>query len=173
MTGMNQQPALDLPWHGGYFVQKAKLGDKKVTLLKSEDQIELERAKDPSICLRSIKNRKGYQPVEVTISNRFLPQFKRYLQVRHYYLNGGSDARLFPFTAGLINKRRHALQAAFPETQRLGAHKARAGVSDSILTSTNDPHVASEILQNAPQTLIKHYAAGTQKAHIQGGWWIF
>lgn len=168
MTGMNQQPVLDLPWHGGYFVQKAKQGNKTVTLLKSEDQIELERAKGPSICLRSIKNRKGYQPVEVTISNRFLPQFKRYLQVRHYYLNGASDARLFPFTSGLINSRRQALQAAFPEIQRLGARKARAGVSDSILTSTNDPHVASEILQNAPQTLIKHYAAGTQKAHIQG-----
>lgn len=168
MTGMNQQSALDLPWYGGYFVQKGKQGEKTLTLLKLEDQAKLEQGEDPSVYLRSIKNRKGYQPVEVTISNRFLPQFKRYLQLRGYYLNTKADARLFPFTAKLVNPKRQALQAAFPEIPRLGAYKARAGVSDSILTTTNDPHVVAGILQNDPKTVIKHYAAGTQKAHIEG-----
>lgn len=168
MTGMNQQSALDLPWYGGYFVQKAKQGNKTIILVKLEDQSELVQREDPSVYLRSIKNRKGYQPVEVTIGNRFLPQFKRYLQLREYYLNGRTDARLFPFSNRLILHKRIALQTRFPEVQKLGAYKARAGVSDSILTSTNDPHVVSEILQNAPQTVIRHYAAGTQKAHIQG-----
>jgi len=168
ITGMNQQPALDLPWYGGYLVQKSKQGYKTVMLLSHEDQTELEKGTTSISYLRSIKNRKGYQPVEVTISNRFLPEFKQYLQIRNYYLNGRTDARLFPFSIKLINNKRHALQQTFPEIPKLGAHKARAGISDSILTTTNDPHVAAQIMQNAPETLIKHYAAGTQKQHIQG-----
>tara|TARA_R110002049_G_scaffold308491_1_gene512686 strand:+ start:1591 stop:3570 length:1980 start_codon:yes stop_codon:yes gene_type:complete len=168
MTGMNQQSALDLPWYGGYFVQKGKQGNKTVRFVKHEDQFKLEQEGDPNIYLRSIKNRKGYQPVEVTISNRFLPLFERYLKLRDYYLNARVDARLFPLAATLVYHKRYSLQAAFPEIPRLGAHKARAGVSDSILTTTNDPHVAAGILQNDPKTVIKHYAAGTQKAHIEG-----
>jgi hypothetical protein len=168
MTGMNQQPALDLPWYGGYFIQKSKQGNKTITLLKPEDQSDLERVESPHLYLRSIKNRKGYQPVEVTISNRFLPQFKRYLQLRHYYLNGRTDARLFPLSAKLIGQKREALHRAFPETHKLSTHQARASVSDNILTTTNDPHVAAQVLQNDPKTVIKHYAAGTQKGHIKG-----
>lgn len=168
MTGMNQQPALELPWYGGWFVQKAKQENRTVTLVMPEDQRKLEKEEDPNIYLRSIKNRKGYQPVEVTISNRFLPQFKRYLQLREYYLNGRADTRLFPISIKTILHRRHSLQTTFPEVPKLGALKARAGVSDSILTSTNDPNVAAQILQNSPKTIIKHYAAGTQKSHIQG-----
>lgn len=168
MTGMNQQPALDLPWHGGYFVQKAKQGNKTVTLVRPEDQCKLEKEDNPNLYLRSIKNRKRYQPVEVTISNRFLPQFKRYLQLREYYLNGRTDARLFPFSNSLIVSKRHSLQTRFPEVSKLGVFKARASVSNSILTTTDDPNVAAQVLQNAPQTIMKHYAAGTQKSHIQG-----
>jgi hypothetical protein len=51
---------------------------------------------------------------------------------------------------------------------KLGALKARASVSDNILGTTNDPNVAAQILQNSPNTIIKHYAAGTQKSHIEG-----
>ena len=167
MTAMNQQPALDIPWYGGYFIQKGKQGNKTITLLKTEDQSDLERTKEPSIYLGSIKNRKGYEPVEVTLSNRFLPQFKQYLQLRHYYLNGGADARLFPFTTSLISSKRDYLHNCFPEIPKLGAHQARANASDSILTATDDPQVAAQVLQNDPKTIIKHYAAGTQKSHIK------
>lgn len=168
MTGMNQQSALDLPWYGGWFVQKAKQRNSTLVLLMPEDQYRLEQEDDPNTYLRSIKNRKGYQPVEVTISNRFLPQFKRYLQLREYYLNGRADARLFPFSSKLVAHKRHSLQMTFPEVPKLGALKARASVSDSILGTTNDPNVAAQILQNSPNTIIKHYAAGTQKSHIEG-----
>jgi hypothetical protein len=166
VTGMNQQPALDLPWYGGYSIQKGKQGDKIITLLKVEHELEFDRKTKSSAYLRSIKNRKGYQPIEVTISNRFLSKFRSYLQLREYYLNGSTDARLFPFVASLIAQKRHAIHKAFPEIPKLGAHKARASISDNILTATNDPRVASQILQNDPKTLIKYYAAGTQKSRI-------
>ncbi|NOY73927.1 MAG: hypothetical protein GXP14_16425 [Gammaproteobacteria bacterium] len=168
MTGMNQQPALDLPWYGGYFIQKAKQGHKTITLLKPEDQTELEQAKEPSLYLRSIKNRKAYEPVEVAITNRFLPLFKRYLELRNYYLKGSNNARLFPFSVKLVHQKRESLNKAFPEIPKLTAHIIRASVSDSILTATNDPQIAAQILQNDPKTIIKYYAAGTQKGHIQG-----
>ena len=168
MTGMNQQPALDLPWYGGYFIQKAKRGSKTITLLKPEDQSEIEQVEEPSVYLRSIKNRKGYEPIEVMITNRFLPQFKRYLQLRHYYLKGDNNARLFPFSTILMNAKRQSLNKTFPEIPKLTPQIARASVSDNILTSINDPNVAAQVLQNDPKTVIKHYAAGTQKGQIQG-----
>lgn len=168
ITGMNQQPALDLPWYGGYFIQKGRQGTKTIFLLSSEAESELVNAKEPNLYIRSIKNRKGYQPVEVEISNRFLPMFKKYLQLRKYYLNGVNDARLFPFSAVIINRRRESLFKNFPEIPRIGARTARAGVSDYILTEVNDPSVAALVLQNDLKTVIKHYAAGTKRAHIQG-----
>jgi len=158
-----------MPWQiQRWLLIHACYRQNKITLVKREDQSELEQAEDPSIYLRSIKHRKAYQPVEVTINNRFLPQFRRYLQLRDYYLNGRQDARLFPFSANLINDRRSSLHAKFPEFPNLGARKARASVSDSILESADDPYVAAQVLQNSPETVIKHYAAGTQKAHIKG-----
>ena len=168
MNGANQQSLLDLPWYGGYFVQKAKQGKKTITLLKPEDQSELELSEEASVYLRSIKNRRGYGPVEVEINNNFLRQFKRYLQLREYYLNGSSNARLFPLSAKNVLSLRRAIHTAFPEIPKLGARKARATLSDDILTTTNDPYVAARILQNDVKTVIKHYAAGTQKAQIQG-----
>lgn len=168
MNGANQQSLLDLPWYGGYFVQKAKQGKKTITLLKPEDQSELEQSEEASVYLRSIKNRRGYGPVEVEINNNFLRQFKRYLQLREYYLNGSSNARLFPFSGKNTTDLRGAIHTAFPEIPKLGAQKARATLSDDILTTTNDPYVAARILQNDVKTVIKHYAAGTQKAQIQG-----
>ena len=168
MNGANQQSLLDLPWYGGYFVQKAKQGKKTITLLKPEDQSELELSEEASVYLRSIKNRRGYGPVEVEINNNFLRQFKRYLQLREYYLNGSSNARLFPLSAENTKSLRAAIHTAFPEIPKLGAQKARATLSDDILTTTNDPYVAARILQNDVKTVIKHYAAGTQKSQIQG-----
>jgi hypothetical protein len=168
MNGANQQSLLDLPWYGGYFVQKAKQGKKTITLLKPEDQSELEQSEEASVYLRSIKNRRGYGPVEVEINNNFLRQFKRYLQLREYYLNGSSNARLFPLSAENAQSVRGVIHTAFPEIPKLGAQKARATLSDDILTTTNDPYVAARILQNDVKTVIKHYAAGTQKAQIQG-----
>ena len=170
MTGMNQQPAIDLPWYGGYFVRKAKQGHKTITLLKPEDDEGLDQIEREAFTtfLRSIKNRKQYQPVEVTISNRFLPMLERYLRIRNYYLEGGEDARLFPFSASAVNRRRDHLHKTFPEIPKLTAHVARASVSDNILSKTNDPLVAAQVLQNDPKTVIKHYAAGTQQGHIQG-----
>ena len=168
MNGANQQSLLDLPWYGGYFVQKAKQGKKTITLLKPEDQSELEVSEEASVYLRSVKNRRGYGPVEVEINHNFLRQFKRYLQLREYYLNGSSNARLFPLSAENTAGLRRTIHAAFPEIPKLGAQKARATLSDDILTTTNDPYVAARILQNDVKTVIKHYAAGTQKAQIQG-----
>ena len=168
MTGMNQQAALSLPWFGGYLVQKSSHGDKLVVLVSVEDQTKFENAKEASVYLRSIKNRKGYQPIEVTISNRFLPQLKRYFLLRAHYLKGKSDSRLFPFTFKLICHKRLYLHSAFPEIPKLGSRQARANLSDAVLNEANNVHVAAQVLQNSPSTVIKHYAAGTQKSHIQG-----
>jgi len=168
MTGLNQQPALDLPWYGGYFIQKAKQGHKTIALLNTVDQVKAEAANAPDVYLRSIKNRKTYQPVDLTITNRFLPFFKQYLKLRHYILQGQDDARLFPFSSKKINRIRETLNKTFPKIPKLTAQNIRATVSDRILSSTNDPQVAAQILHNAPKTVIKHYAAGTQKGHIQG-----
>lgn len=168
MTGMNQQPALDLPWFGGHFSLRAKQGAKNIFLVSSDDQSELECAKEPNAYLRSIKNRKGYQPVEVLVSNRLLPKFNKYMQLREYYLNGESDARLFPFSTTQINDRRTHLHKVFPEVPKLGTRQARASVSDSILTEVNDHEVAALVLQNDVKTVIDCYAAGTRRAHIEG-----
>lgn len=167
MTGMNQQATLSLPWFGGYFIQKSSQGNKIVVLITADDQGEIDDAEDASVYLRSIKNRKGYQPVEVTIGNRFLPQFKSYLQLREYYLRGESDSRLFPFKTKLISHKRGYLHSVFPEIPKLGAQQARANLSDAVLSEANDIHIAAQVLQNAPSTVIKHYAAGTQTSHIK------
>jgi len=167
MTGMNQQAALNLPWVGGYFSQKAKQGNKTVFLVSADDQVALETAKEADVYLRSIKNRKGYQPVEVTITNRILRLFKKYLQLREIYLKKRSSVRLFPFTTNVVEDRRRYLLKQFPEIPKLGPKQARANMSNAILTEVNDPHIAAQILQNTPGTVIKHYAAGTQQSHIQ------
>lgn len=153
-TAMNLAQVLELTWNGDYEVGVERLG------------------------FRAIKGRAGNRVVYFEITAAFLPELKRYLQLRDYFLNGMPCDRLFMSLGvnfvGPPNKMKdYAIDNLFgilmmidPHLPRVKPREWRAAKSDWLIRN-RDPATAALVLQNSESTVLRAYATGSETIHLQ------
>jgi hypothetical protein len=122
---------------------------------------------------RTIKFRASKE-ISFEISTSLLPQFKRFLQLRHFLLDGRSFEKLF-FTFGydlgitrtprkmglkLLYRAYDVLERIDPSLNLVMTRQWRINSADFYIR-TGDTHTAAAIVQNSEKTLQKHYAQGS------------
>lgn len=126
---------------------------------------------------RAIKWRAAGRECHFEISSSFLPNFKRYLKLREYLLNGTACDYLFfttrrhfdptptkmpPCALGYFYR---TLQIIDPQLPKITPSQWRAAKSDWLISYT-DPATTALILQNTEATVLKHYAEGSETKHL-------
>lgn len=153
-TGMNRIQAFDMPWAGVYKSNVERQG------------------------FRVVKWRAGGRNCFFEITSAFLPNFKRFLLLREYLLNGmpyeylffslGQNIKYAPKRLGrdvLFNFHQTLLRID-PMLSAITAREWRAAKSDWLIRNV-DTATAAVILQNTEKTVLKHYAAGSETKHME------
>ncbi len=152
-TGMNWAQAIDLPWSGSF---------TKVATIRQK--------------FRSIKHRAGGKEVYFQLPLRFMPFFKRFLELRDYLLQGYSDFDHLFFTMGnrsacVPTPLKSSLQITSKFLKRIDpkivpvlSRAWRAAKSDWMISRT-DVSTTAQILQNSERTVLKSYATGSVETH--------
>lgn len=125
---------------------------------------------------RSIKFRAQGKQISLETPVTFLPALRKFMELRHWLLNGTSYPYLF-FTlgphnqdaaariaGGAIDKTYKVLQSIDPGLPRWGSRKIRATVAD-YYQRNHDTSVTAKILQNSPETALRKYNAGSAVEH--------
>jgi len=122
---------------------------------------------------RTIKFRAGKE-ITFEISTALLPQFKRFLKLRHYLLDGRSFDNLF-FTFGydlgtnreprkmglkLLYRAYDVLERIDPSLKFVLTRQWRLNSADFYIRA-GDTSIAAAIMQNSERTLQAHYAQGS------------
>ncbi|WEJ62647.1 hypothetical protein [Thiomicrorhabdus lithotrophica] len=121
------------------------------------------------------KGRANHKKVEFKLLKTDYPLFVRFLNLRKAlvaaYGHAEEDCKLlfFSYSKGCFKpfSKTEKFLNVFPEVPKLTAQIARATKSDILLHSTNDIRLVAEILQNTPQTVLRNYAKGTVRGHVQ------
>lgn len=152
-TGMNWSNVTNLSWSDDYDVIPSRQG------------------------FRTIKWRARGRTVVFELSISFLPTFKRFLTLRAYLLQGRTCGYLFfkSNTTALDKAERVlspsgslyvSLKRIDPDICQITSQEWRAAKSDWLIRHT-DPSTAALVLQNTEQTVIKHYAQGSETLHYE------
>lgn len=134
---------------------------------------------------RAIKYRAGGKTVSFRIETGFLPQFRRYLELRKYLLNGvPCDFLFFSYGESLARPPHQVetnniyslyklLRRINPHLQRINLRQWRAAKADWLIRNT-DPSTAALLLQNTERTVLRHYAEGSdeQSASDLGSYFV-
>lgn len=150
-TGMNWSTVQALPWTG-------------------EHELGVERQG-----FRAVKYRAGGRLVSFEIQAIFLPDFRKFLRLRDYLLNGRAFDRLFvasgngvkrvePLKAKALTNIFDSLRRIDPGVPDIKSRQWRAGKSDWLLRKT-DPATTASVLQNSEATVLASYAAGSPTTH--------
>lgn len=158
-TGMNPTQAIDLPWNQ-----------------------EFEYAvKNPSITqqhFRAIKYRANNRLVTFEIGAEFLPQLRRFLELRNYLLQGKHfDFLFFGFGANLTHLASNPIQLTrdtigiffitlrrlSPDIQSIPPRQWRAAKQDFVIRNF-DPASAALAMQHSLDTSLKKYSNGSEVA---------
>ncbi len=148
-TGMNLSNALSIKWDDSYSIEPDVQG------------------------FRSIKYRAQGKEVKFIITNKFIIEFKRFLQIRKYLLNGVDFDYLFlsfghevvpstvkqPDHRGYFNGLYDKMRIYYSDIPTLSARKFRALKSDYLLTN-HDVSTTALLLQNSERTVKKSYSFG-------------
>ncbi|MDO8335470.1 MAG: hypothetical protein Q7T74_01655 [Candidatus Saccharibacteria bacterium] len=137
--------AIDLKWSGEYSISKA----------------------DPKF--RVIKFRAGAKVQNFRVSSDFVPEFEEFLKFRarllgeckcdYLFFSFDSKKGPFPLPEGIVQQFNRTLNRVDPCFRLLRTREWRAAKSDFLLSS-NSPIIASDSLQNTPETIVDHYAEG-------------
>ncbi|HJV88282.1 MAG TPA: hypothetical protein VJ698_22625 [Noviherbaspirillum sp.] len=153
-TGMNWAQAVDMQWFGSY-------GDTSSSIRQK---------------FRSIKFRAGGKEVYYQLPLKFMPLFKRFLQLREYLLQGHPEFEGLFFnlgmnSAGAPGRIKSAmpgistmLRRIDPSFVQIRSRAWRAAKSDWLITRT-DLSTTARLLQNSERTVLKSYAAGSVESH--------
>lgn len=145
-TGMNPSQLLNIKWNNDYNVHKESI----------------------DFCL--IKFRAFNKKVNFRITNKFLPTFKIYLQLRsHYLLDRVSDYLIPSFGESYdshqdfvyISKNIKSLMQDLGYTKGLITAREWRCLKSEWLINNADPSVAANLLQNTERTILNHYTSGT------------
>lgn len=149
-TGMNWTEAIELLWSDDYEVLTTNQG------------------------FRAVKWRAGGRIVSFELSISFLPKFKRFLALRAYILQGKKCDHLFfnslkasdppaPIRSKL-HRTYQMLRGIDPGLNPIMPRAWRAAKSDWLVRHT-DPSTAALVLQNSEETVLQHYAQGSETLH--------
>lgn len=153
-TGMNWEQAVELRWRPN-----------------DNDTVSTIRQK-----FRSIKHRAGGKEVYFQLPLKFMPVFKRFLQLRDYLLKDypGFDRLFFTMgnrSVGLPTAVRSSLfitsqflKRIDPTIDPITSRAWRAAKSDWLISRT-DVSTTAQLLQSSERTVLTSYAAGTVAAH--------
>ena len=148
-TGANLGQIVSFPWTGEYEKEKQIQGFK------------------------SIKYRAHHREVTFHIANNFLPVFKKLLLLRSYILKscGITDFEYLFFSVGkrsirkldtgITNVFHNKLRDKFVFNHKVTMRMWRAYKSDWLIRKSNIK-TASLLLQNSTETVIRHYAEGSE-----------
>lgn len=159
-TGQNEAQALEIPW--------------------SEDMPNSVRS--PSIerqGFRQIKYRAGGRIVSFEVGIRFMPQLRRFLQLREFLLMGKHCDFLFFRYRGLnIAQESEVAQAVRPllrfyrslrhfgaELPKVQTRGWRAAKQNFVIRSTNDPVLSASMAQHSIPTALCSYNNGDEVTH--------
>ncbi|EPD6199309.1 hypothetical protein ACSCX3_000871 [Enterobacter hormaechei] len=145
-TGMNPTQLLNILWDNVYSVEKE------------------------TIDFRIIKHRANNKIVHFRITSNFISTFKRYLELRLYFLNGKTSEFLIPsFNSKynnhlnldfISNKIKTIMDKIKYDSSLITSREWRSMKAEWLIANT-DPHVASKLLQNTENTISQHYSSGT------------
>lgn len=149
-TGMNWSQAVNLSWSDDYQVLTTKQG------------------------FRAVKWRAAGRSVSFELPISFLPRFRRFLALRIYILQGKQCDYLF-FNSrqasdqpapirNRLNETYEMLRGIDPAINPVMPRGWRAAKSDWLVRHT-DPSTAALVLQNSEQTVLEHYAQGSETLH--------
>jgi hypothetical protein len=121
------------------------------------------------------KRRANHKKVEFKLLKTDYPLFVRFLNLRKALIAAHGHAEedcgflFFSYSKGCFKPFSETVKflSLFPEVPKITAQIARATKSDILLHSTNDIRLVAEILQNTPQTVLRNYAKGTVRGHVQ------
>lgn len=145
-TGMNPTQLLNIKWNDEYYIQKESI----------------------DFCL--IKFRAFNKKSHFRITSKFLPVFKIYLKLRHYYLIGDLSDFLIPSFGEKyeshkdlvdISKNIKSLMLDLGYTKGLIVAREWRCLKAEWLINNADPSVAAKLLQNTESTILNHYSSGT------------
>lgn len=154
-TGMNWTQAVELTW----------VGDSKgpVSTLRQN--------------FRSIKYRAGNKNVFFQLPLKFVPLFKRFLQLRDYLLQDHPEFEGMFFTMGICAKGvptsiKTSLASIFSMLKRIDPGLSqvlsrgwRAAKSNWVIPRA-DVSTAAQLMQSSEPTVLKSYAAGSETVHL-------
>lgn len=142
-------------------------------LLWENDKYEIET---PRQGFRTIKWRAAGKLVSFELPIVALPAFKRFLELRHYVLQGRACDYLFfrsataaapaiPYVSGLHTIYK-VLNRIDPSLNMISPREWRAAKSDWLVRNT-DPATAALVLQNTEKTVLQSYAEGSETRHLE------
>jgi len=151
ITGMNDSTAASLLWNGEYDIEKNHQN------------------------FRNIKYRAGGKVVEFKIQKKFIGDFRKFLKLREFVLNGYSVDTLYfmgcgekayiskkqsdgGFSSYINEKMRETIDPSLP---RLASRKMRVNKTH-FTVNKNGVVAASELAQSSQETIIKSYLGETQ-----------
>ncbi len=156
-TGMNPSQAISLPWSN-------ELDDALGNPL-------IERQG-----FRSIKYRANNKSVSFEIGAKFMPHFRRFLQLRQYLLNGKQFESLFfgykpsdlnnpvaRFT-DIIGNTFDAITRLDPTLPKVMPIEWRAAKQDHMIRN-HDPYTAARAMQHSVTTALRKYSNGSESVH--------
>lgn len=156
-TGMNPSQAISLPWC-------PEVDDAFANPLVERQGF------------RTIKYRAGNKEVWFEIGAQFLPDFRRYLQLRQYLLDGEAFEGLF-FGFGQFNQGGpeirnpdvfvhtfKILNRFDPTLPKIMPREWRAAKQDHLIRN-HDPHVAARSMQHSVATALRKYSNGSEHSH--------
>lgn len=150
-TGMNFSVAADIPWDPSYEVSSSRQG------------------------FRALKFRSQGQEINVEIGSKFLPVFKKYLNLRAYLLNGREFHRLFfdvsfksrepiaEIRYPLLKSLRDFYKSIDPEFELVLSREWRQAKSDFSIRE-GGISAAAAMLQNTEKTVRKNYTGGSEES---------
>lgn len=153
-TGMNLAQLIDLKWSHDYEVSAERQG------------------------FRAVKWRAAGRQYHIEITTSFLPQFKRYLNLRKYLLDGVSCEYLFfdfsqnestsynKKNTSVLQHLNRSYQIIDPQIPSIMSKGWRAAKSDWLIKNT-DIATTAIILNNSEKVVAKHYAKGSEADHFE------
>jgi hypothetical protein len=158
-TGMNPSQVLSLPW-------STEL-DEALTNPHIERQ-----------GFRTIKYRANNKVVSFEIGAKFLPSFRRFLELRQFLLQGKTFDLLFfgymrsnltnpvATSTGVFTSVYKHLNQLDPSVPKVMPREWRAAKQDHLVRNF-DPHTAARSMQHSLRTALKKYSNGSEVVHQQ------
>lgn len=154
-TGMNLAQASELWWSGNYSLGTERQG------------------------FRAIKWRAKGRRQSFEIQSTFFQDFKAFLELRRYLLNGRKENYLFcrfgnsragepkRITGGVLRYFYTILQGIDPDLTRITPRQWRASKADWMLRNKVPIEIAATVLQNSEAVVRASYANGSPVTHMQ------